>query len=159
MGERDGFYIFEVWVVHVKTISYLPAPPPARARSTSRFPLVILRSKVSDNFVRMDLKSKGSSRFKRKNSLRDKAKGGVGGRGRYRGGGGRSGSGRWAGKGGGFGGGGFGSKWGAKNDWHKRKGVEDPVTGEEGGPRDRPLSSGSAKNRAGIDVLDQVNLP
>lgn len=103
----------------------------------------------------MDLKSRGSSRFKRKNSLRDKARGGAGGRGRFRGGGsfghGRGGHGGYGG-----GRGGFGSKWGGKNDFYKKKGFEDPVTGEQGGPRDRPLSSGSAKNRAGIDVLDQV---
>lgn len=110
---------------------------------------------MSDNFVRMDLKSRGSSRFKRKNSLRDKARGGAGGRGRSSDGG--RGGGRWGVRGGGYGNGsGFGSKWG-KKDYYKKNGFEDPVTGEQGGPRDRPLSSGAAKNRAGLDVLDQVS--
>lgn len=110
-------------------------------------------TEVSDNFVRADLKSRGSSRFKRKGSLRSKARGGSGGR--SFGGDGRSGGGRWGGRG--FGGrrGGFRdgkSKWGSGG-----KDGEDPVTGEKGGaPRDRPLSCGAAKNRAGLDVLEQV---
>ncbi|CAM9978817.1 unnamed protein product, partial [Discosporangium mesarthrocarpum] len=37
---------------------------------------------VSDNFVRADMKSRGSSKFKRKNSLRSKARGGATLRGR-----------------------------------------------------------------------------
>ncbi|CAN0362227.1 unnamed protein product, partial [Ectocarpus fasciculatus] len=45
-------------------------------------------TEVSDNFVRADLKSRGSSRFKRKGSLRSKARGGSGGRGFGGGGGG-----------------------------------------------------------------------
>lgn len=110
-------------------------------------------TEVSDNFVRADLKSRGSSRFKRKGSGRSKARGGSGGR--SFGGGGRGGGGRWGGRGFGGRGGGFrdgSSKWGSGI-----KGREDPVTGEKGGaPRDRPLSCGAAKNRAGLDVLDQV---
>lgn len=100
---------------------------------------------VSDNFVRMDLKSRGSSRFKRKGSLRSKARGGAAG-------------GSW----GRYGRGSYGSKWGRQNgtrgtDRGGWAGGEDPVTGERGeAPRDRPLSSGGAKNRAGLDVLDQV---
>lgn len=111
-------------------------------------------TEVSDNFVRADLKSRGSSRFKRKGSGRSKARGGSGGRSFGGRGGGRGG--RWGRGGRGFGGGrwgGGGLKWGGGN-----KGGEDPVTGEKGGaPRDRPLSSGAAKNRAGLDVLDQVS--
>lgn len=111
-------------------------------------------TEVSDNFVRADLKSRGSSRFKRKGSGRSKARGGSGGR--SFGGRGGAGGGRWGRGGRGFGGGRFGgggSKWGGGS-----KGGEDPVTGERGGaPRDRPLSSGAAKNRAGLDVLDQVS--
>lgn len=101
---------------------------------------------MSDNFVRMDLKSRGSSRFKRKGSNRSKARGGSGGRGV---------GGRWSSRGGR--GGGFGSsKWGGGGG-RGGSGGEDPVTGEKGVPRDRPLSSGAAKNRAGLDVLDQVS--
>ena len=136
-----------------------PAAPsrPAGAKKRKQQPAnnKKMTSEVSDNFVRADLKSRGSSRFKRKGSGRSKARGGSGGRsfGGGRGGGG----GRWGGRGGrGFGGGRFGgggSKWGGGGN----KGTEDPVTGEKGGaPRDRPLSSGAAKNRAGLDVLDQV---
>ena len=92
----------------------------------------------------MDLKSRGSSRFKRKGSNRSKARGGSGGKGV---------GGRWSSKGGR---GGFGSsKWGSGGG-RGGTGGEDPVTGEKGVPRDRPLSSGAAKNRAGLDVLDQV---
>lgn len=127
-------------------------PRPAAAKKRKQQPASKNTSEVSDNFVRADLKSRGSSRFKRKGSGRSKARGGSGGRSF----GGRNGGGRWGGRGGrGFGGGRFGgggSKWGGGS-----KGAEDPVTGEKGGaPRDRPLSSGAAKNRAGLDVLDQV---
>ena len=104
---------------------------------------------MSDNFVRMDLKSKGSSRFKRKGSGRNRARGGSGGR-RFEGGGGQ-----WAKGGRGYRGnsnlGPRSSKWGGKGGF----GREDPVTGEKGGVRDRPVSSGAAKSRAGLDVLDQ----
>ena len=131
-----------------------PGQPAAQPRSAAagkrKQPANKKTSEVSDNFVRADLKSRGSSRFKRKGSGRSKARGGSGGRS-------FGGGGRWGGRGGrGFGGGRFGgggSKWGRGG----YKGAEDPVTGEQGGaPRDRPLSSGAAKNRAGLDVLDQV---
>jgi GRF zinc finger len=105
---------------------------------------------VSDNFVRMDLKRKGTCKFKKQG-------GALGGRfsasrsdSNSSSGSGKRGGGKW------------GSKWG-KGDYSKHSNSssnsEDPVTGEQhngsAAARDKPLSSGAAKCHGGVDALDQ----
>jgi trimeric autotransporter adhesin len=106
---------------------------------------------VSDNFVRMDLKRKGTCKFKKQG-------GALGGRFSASRGDSNSSSSASGKRGGGK----WGSKWG-KGDYSKQSNSgsnsEDPVTGEQrngsAAARDKPLSSGAAKCHGGVDALDQ----